>query len=268
MPATNQKKNQSVNVKLFLATRKYLLGAVLVGVCICLLFFMVDFPKIQSLQQNIQVLNDEQAKLDRLQEKDTFLTNIQSVDLYAQRESIQAVLPSSKPVLPIIHRYEQAARESGIIVSEFEFKPGEIATQSADLRRQSTAAKQKIVEILDVDLKLVGEINNINTFLSRLEKVAPLSDFDSIRLTQVSRRGVVPGQPADTIKVFEVEITFSTYYYVATPQARLEQKLPDISVLSQQVLGELQGFQISTSDNENLPQNVPGQSGGKPNLFE
>lgn len=259
-----------LNFKYLLNTRQYLLIAIGFATASLLVFFSLMFPSIQSLQGKRAEFADEQQKLASLEKKVSLLSNIESLSAYGEREKINTLLPSNKPLLSVIQRLELISAETGVIVSGFVVSPGDISTGSAEVKKKSSDAKDQTAEKLDLQLNITGRMSNINGFLSAIETMTPLTDLTAISLAAVQRRqDLTPQDQAleNTDPIFEARLSVSSYYFAkSVVQSRVDQALPDINQFDESVLTQLQQYRVFDSAPPVSTDVIQG--GGKTNLFQ
>lgn len=237
-------KKPKYNLKYILTTRKFLLISIGLSALSLFLFFTLIFPKIQSIQEQRNVLEKEQKKLAKLESKLGILENVNSIDAFSERERIETILPSEKPLFSLLHKFEAAAAKNGVVITSFNVSPGQISTDSADTKKKSTAAKSKTLEVMNLDTTVVGSITDINTFLADVDQLSPLTDVEKISFS--AARGVETVQVTDpTQKVFEAVLSLATYFYTGQPEVQVDKELPTIADLDQETLTKLAEFDIS-----------------------
>ena len=272
--ATNLKLSEKkVNYRLLLSTRRYLFGALGLSLLTFVLFFLLLFPRIQQVQTHRQELRAYQEQLQSSTEKLSLLQNVNQTQLFQQKEKINALLPTYKPLLPLIGRLEQLSIASNVIVTSFETSPGELSTSSGSLKKESSSARKLVqsnVDSLPLTLKLFGTISDIYRFLEGIDTLVPLADITSISLS--SEQGSNPQLVAsgsgtvDSSTAFQAELTFQAYYYVGTPPVVSQQALPEVQ-LRPDLVTKLDTFQLPTPETlENLPTTII--DGGKIDLFQ
>ncbi len=256
------------NYRLLLSTRRYLFGAIGMSVLSMIIFFMIIFPRIQGAQVHRQELQLQQQRLKDSTEKLTLLQNVDQTALFQERARIEALLPASKPLLPLIARMEKLSIDTNIIVTSFEVSPGELSTESAELKKQSTKAQETTSDTvlnLPLNLTIYGSIENIYQFLEGIDTLIPIADITGVSLatTQVSE---IQSESSGVNPVYEAKLSLQAYYYLAKPKSSSQQPLPNVQ-LRPDLLEKLQTFVIPEAQpSDALPPEI--LNGGKLDLFE
>lgn len=240
----NKKKNHQPTLEYFLRTRKYLVIAIAFGLGAVSFFFVLMFPRVQSIQERRSELNREAKKLSVLEAKNELLANIEGTDLFADREQIHTILPSYKPLLPVIQRLEKISQENQVIVSGLTINPGIISTESADTKVKSSQAKDEELSSLTFQITVVGDIVNINRFLEAIDQLTPITDVSAITLAAATRRGATASESANDARVYETKLELLTYYYIGQPQIQPQAALPDVASITRSMRAEIDNFRI------------------------
>lgn len=266
--------NQPINYRYYLTTRRYLVltgAAALVAVVIALVGI---FPQVQASLTAWGQLQKENQAVATLQKKADELSKVQSSIAFAKADIVNQVLPAKKPLLELLTAISDAAQTTSVQTTEISLSPGSIATDSASLVAQAAApsrttksgqraktVSKKAYDSIDVNMKVLGTLAQINQFFTLVERTAPTSILTSISLNKFNTgRESAPASP--DLQRFEAEITVTTYYYTQSVTAALETPLPPITAVEEKVLAELDNFTFPTVEAQ--PQ-VRG--GGLENLF-
>lgn len=237
-----ESKKKAINFKYLLVTRKFLLISIGLSISSVLIFFALIFPKIQNIHASRQDLNTSQRKLQQLSQRLSILENVNQLDAYQNRETINDILPSYKPLLPLIAGFEQIASDNNLVISTFDVAPGEISTESGETVVRSTRARVTNFDSMEITTSVIGQVENLNQFLEDVEMLAPLTEVSSINLAPL-RRTVASGT-GDNSGAFEAQLTLLTYFYTGAIGVQSGQNLPEIATISQEVLPQLQGFRL------------------------
>jgi hypothetical protein len=263
------KKKSSINYQYFLHTRKYLVIAIGLSVASVFVTMTILLPNFNKVRTLLSTVNTEKRKLANLQRKSDTLQNVQSTDLYSKRESINAILPSSKPLLQLLNQIDKVSKENQVIVSEFGVVPGEISTPSAEFK-ETTPPKPKgqnpNLDILETKLNIIGRIDNINSFLRSINTLTPLTETTELSLRGINRQDLVDQNLMTDSSVFEATLTLTSYFFVGDVQTDPTRDLPDLNRFTTEETAQLDEFQIPVSSLVPVDFNVEG--GGKENLFQ
>ena len=263
----DSKNKKPTNLKYLVTTRRYLFVAI--GVCVgsLLIFFTIIFPKIQDIQLHRTQMEKEQKALDQLNQKSDLLANASGLSAFQEKNRVNTVLPSVKPLLPVIHQLEAISGESGVIVSSLSLSPGEISTESAELKKKSSQAQQSTeMDTLTIEMIINGSVDQINKFVSLVNTMSPITDLSTLSLSR--SQSVIFQTDADAPQEprFEARLILASYFLTSQFQPQFGQILPDLSQFDETVLAKIKQFpvyQTSTTTPTILPNNI-----GKENLFE
>ncbi len=136
------------NIKLFLHNRKFIIISVILVWASVFMLFSAFKPQINQIQTKKDTLNQKRSELNQLSKKNLELEQILNSSEFAQKEKVNEVLPSHKPLLELLSNLNQAARQHEITFVDFEISPGEIASDSAeaDMDNLVRQAKQQQTE--------------------------------------------------------------------------------------------------------------------------
>ena len=229
------------NIKLFFNTRRHLLLAIiLIWAIVALVFFAIK-PQVQTLfnlRSNLEVEREQYMDLSR---KIQDLQNIRISDQFQQKEKVDEVLPSHKPVMELLFNLNQAMKESNVGITSLHISPGEIATESAEISLLDTAPKdtaaqrrQQRYSALRMELTVSGTEERVDQFLQLAERIAPFTSIVELEInTRTDREGVTRT---------EAEMLLNTYYYTQTIVTRVDDQLPSIGEKELKAFETIQQF--------------------------
>lgn len=208
-------------------TRRSLIQAIGIG----LTGLIVLILGIQQGTGSIEIYNKiqtEQKKLDQFNKKIQELELVKVSEEFSQAREVDEVLPSHKPILELLNNLNSVANKTEVSIIEFEVRPGEIATDSTQVKevvgRPTTNREQaKSYDKIDLALKVEGELNNVQSFMDLIERVAPFTTINNLSL---SRKTIAGGQLA---KNTQAELSLSTYFYTQSISATISAPLPQIT---------------------------------------
>lgn len=254
-----------LNIRHLMDARRYLLFAVGVVLVAVLLLVVGLVPQISASQELLSKRGQETTRLKNLETKAQELQNMASSPIINQMFTVEKVLPSKKPLLEMLSSLNLSARESQVAITSLELTPGAISTESAavdssaaNAKRRTSATKSKVVDTLNVDLEVEGEISAVNRFIELVEKRAPLSTITSISLRKLSTGGDL----ASGNERFGATLTVSSHFFAQSVTSTVESALPKLDDKQQQLLSELRSFLIPE---EQIQREIQG--GGLIDLF-
>lgn len=257
MSVNNQK--QQFNYRTFLINRRsFAIAVALFAVCVALAFFAI-IPQIQESLDLYSEMQDEKPKLERLQRKLVELDNIQFSPEFAQKEIVDAALPSRKPLLELLTSLHTISELDSVEIDEFSLNPGIIATSEAEIVAEaSKRANAEGVDTIEIKMTVNGTFENVGNFLINLEKISPFTTITQLSLVSRASGDDFNEQASD----MQAKITTQSYFFTQSVEASVEAPLPTISTLEQNVLLELTEF--SKFD---LPEQLEITGGGLEDLF-
>lgn len=192
---SKEKENPLANLKLstivlYLKRHTYLTVAVASWGVMGILTLGVLIPQINLISDHNQKLTIEEKKLSDLQTRSTFLTSLNSQELTDEASVLQKVLPSQKPVMPLISSIEKLASDANVSLQSFELTPGVVATEGATPSLQTMLPVKGIVEgvgPLPLKMEVQGGFAQMNTFFKTLDVLIPLINVRTIEFTVLSQ---------------------------------------------------------------------------------
>lgn len=232
------------NIKLFFNTRRHLLLAiVLIWSIVALVFFAIK-PQVQTLfvlRSNLEIEKEQYMDISR---KIQDLQSIRISDQFQQKEKVDEVLPSYKPVMELLFNLNEAMKESNVGITSLLINPGEIATESAEIslldptsRDAATQRRQQRYSALRMELIVSGAEERVDQFLQLVERIAPFTSIVELEInTRTDREGVTRT---------EAEMLLHTYYYTQTIVTRIDDQLPSIGEKELKAFETIQQFMPS-----------------------
>lgn len=249
---------ENINIRRLLTNRKYLfvtIGFSLLGVIILLTSIFPQVSKIVEIQNDI---DSQSQKLKQLQIKLSSLQDAQTLQLVENAQSIDHALPSYKPLLELMSGINYVARQSNISIEDIQLTPGIISEeeQNSDQVIKKTTQDLGGYKSLSVDLKISGNMSEINSFLSQLERISPLINVNKIALSE-EKKLVDDFLNSD----FEAELEIMTYYFTKTVKSAVNTPLPSVGQKEQELIDEIRSYFVA---DPNTKLNIEG---GSTNLF-
>jgi hypothetical protein len=203
----------------------YLLVIVGVLISFSLLLVFVPFSKeIFSLRGEI---SKNKKDLELLSQKESMLDSMDESELNSQVDLLESALPSEKPALYIIDILNASSQKFGLKLGSFEFSPGSLATNSAELEKNIKAKSG--IDSIEVDVEVSGDFDNLLTYIDYLENALPLMKARAISFST-----------ANLDK--EVDATLGLdVYYLLPPETigKTSDQLKETSASQKEVLGKV-----------------------------
>ena len=252
---------ETLNVAFMTIFNRYYLVISVVCMVIVLLAIglgiVPTWKEIGTLRRQIAANQNEEAKLNKKLDQLALLTADDS-PFASQSAFLDSTLYSYKPFLETLYAISNASSLNQVSIEKFEFMPGLVATQAAEVANST----RNVVEAVDNDLHrrdqyvifeitAVGGLMNVAQFINDLERSAPVANVSVGTLTQSDR---------STTAKLEVYV----YYYNRELEVALGAALPILDDDSQNAADFLPAFirpDLSVLGQQSV------QGGGKHNLF-
>lgn len=239
------------NFRLFWNTRKELLLGGLLFMISFLILGIGIINQINPLQADLQQKKAREQELAKFYEKAEQLKQIAIDPNFNKSSDIDQVLPSHKPLLEILNNLNTVANSTEVIIKDFSLNPGEIATDSTQVR---TSTNEQKYDYLDLDFSVSGPLWRIQEFLSLIEQVTPISTVTSIAIN----RNIDEDKNAQA----QANLILRSFYFTQPIRTTITNPLPDITLAERRIL-------------DNINQLVPGDlikqdsiiTGDRGNLF-
>jgi len=264
-----------INWRLFVYTRQNLLIALgLVGTAI-LIVMLAIWPQITSISETQTKLTKAKKELLRVTAKLNELEAVKISAEFSQTDKVNQVLPSKKPLIEFMTGLNSIAAITQVGVTDLKISPGQIATDSSQLKLSNRKIGQNSYDSLDLILTVSGELTNIQRFLSLIEQMSPITTITAIDLNREIRSGFAAATTATTYSdlksssnatdqvITTANLSLQVYYFSQQISASLTTALPQITARERTIFQTIQGF--------TLPQ-IEAQSqvtgGGNQTLFQ
>ncbi len=243
-------QKQHFNWRLFFVTRRQLIigaGLIAAGVAIA---GLATYPQISGILSANGQLAKENEALQTLSRKQLELQQVRSLPEFGEAETVDAVLPSTKPLIELLTSLNAVASAANISITEFEISPGKISTISGQVAAKPTAAPEKNARAkptapktaakklttLSLQLTAEGSLANVDEFLRQIEKITPITTVTSLSL---SREYLDESQLEVNAKA---ELGLETYFFTQPVSVTLNSPLPKIGQQEQQVFNTIKSF--------------------------
>lgn len=231
----------NLNWRSLIINRRYLLIALGSGLMSFLILFSGIVPQVRVIFDLNRELKQEQRKLEILESKLISLKSISTEQIYQNRDAVNQLLPSKKPLLELLAGLNQIATSNDVNFVDFKLNPGEIASESAQFlnevkaKRRATTRTENF-DTLDVQLEVRGTFNDMQQFFSEVEQMAPLTTIGSLSLN-IQGQEVI--QPSEQV---QAQLVLKAHYFTQTILAAIESPLPNIGAWEREALSQIQGY--------------------------
>lgn len=192
-----------------------------------LVLLVLTYSQVTAIFQTQSKIATTQKKVDQLKKKTEELQQLKYTDEYAQAERMSEILPSHKPLLELLNNLNSVANETRVSITEFKINPGEIVSEAdQEANKKVAPIKQKRsadYDQLELELSVVGELNQVKEFMTMIERVSPITTITSLSIDRESK-SVLSGD-----QMTRADITLNTYYYTKPVSATLASALPKIT---------------------------------------
>ena len=154
-------------------------------VLFCLVSFaLVVVPQVSDVFSIREKKQAESEPLEAMQAKRVALSQISAEELDQRLQSLEYVLPRKKPVLELLALLESFSLDSEVVLREYEFNPGQLATESAKPSEDPIEDERGEQEMV-VALVVEGSFDAIQSFYEKIESMGPLSQLAVVNQTLV-----------------------------------------------------------------------------------
>ena len=227
------KSLQGIQLESFMRQRRNVaitIGLVVLSVGLTLL---VTVPQGLNIKQLTDELSEEKELLSTLETKKSKLLEIKESNIFNQKEKIEEVLPSNKPIQELLINLDAISVEAQIAIIEYLSNPGAIASASAGRQVQVEKSKdEEDSQSIKLETIIVGELANIQKFFILIERISPLTSVSDLNLEYVSSAD-------NTALMTEASITLDTYYFNKAIKTKTETPLPEIQEEEKNAINEI-----------------------------
>jgi|GEM_PF-2050209 len=259
---------QDLNLKLLLNSRKNLLMSIVVAwVSVVMVFFAIK-PQIENIFVASKKLDLEKKQFQKVTLKINELKQIEISDQFKQKEKVDEVLPSHKPVLELLYNLHQTVQSSQVSIVSMLINPGSIASSSAELdlvasskNQEAVPTKSRRFDKLEMELVIKGESDQVDQFLETVERIAPFTSVVELNIKESNKN-----ESGELIALSEAEILLNTYFYTQVISTSVDATLPTVGEKELRAFNTIQqfipsGYELPTDiNNANIEDlfDVPG----------
>ena len=206
---------------------------------------MVLKPKINDLSELKKDIASQKEELSRLSQKVAVLESYDRNELKRRTDQVLKVLPAEKDAPLIMTALRQLMNDHNLELKSLEIGVGDISTESA----KQTSIK-KDVPALDLELSLVGILDDLYEFLNALDSITPLIGVDEL---QMGREDLVA----------EAEMELSSYYLLGSEDtSKVDRQIVAITPEEEKIYQEISFYKPVPGS-----MNLPEVGSGKENPF-
>ncbi|MFZ5437550.1 MAG: type 4a pilus biogenesis protein PilO [Patescibacteria group bacterium] len=243
MPVLN-KLDSNFNLSLLLSTRMNLVKAVAFGLTAFVLLILTYY-QLTGISETRKKMEVTQKKTDQLANKIAELEALKTTPEYAQAQKMNDILPSHKPLLELLNNLNSVASETNVSITEFKINPGEIITEGEEAQKVSVKKKKAgDYDQLNLDLSIVGGLDQVKEFMTLIERVSPITTITSLT---IDRKATNIG---DNQQLTRADLSLSTYYYTKSVSATLSAAIPSITQEERAIFQDIIDFSPSQIENQ------------------
>lgn len=250
------KKNNSFNLKLFLSIRRYLALSIASAVIGAIFLLFLAYPRIDSLNNLSKKIKNEQQVLEKYQTKIKDTEQIALLKEFQNKEAIDQVLPSYKPLLELLNSLNNLAISNQTILEKLDLSPGKIASQGAEITEEKASNKTGYAG-MEISFTARGQLENLDNFLNSIEQMSPITSVKSISLQRKEQES-----NGETIIFASADLVLTTHYYTQSVKTTIESPLPKIGSKELEIFNVILSFQQS-----DLEKQTEIKDGGNEDVF-
>lgn len=145
-----------------------------------LLFSRIVLPSVFDLLDTREKQKTVAQALTNIENKLGILRGIDESELDSRLRIVAKTLPIDKDFEGILYAISDAAGRSGISIENFKFAVGDLSEEEGETR------EGREFPSLEVELKLKGSAYEVNNFIERLQRTAPISEVNKISAQETS----------------------------------------------------------------------------------
>lgn len=152
-----------------------------VGGVVILGTLLVLVPQIKGIVSSKQTLDKLSADLEKAEKKITQVNALDANEIKTSTTLLTQALPGKAPYYEVLLLIQQLGGQTGVILGDFELKPGSLATGSA-----AKVQKPNKEGYLSMDTKLTvkGTTEQVSDFVIKLQESLPLVMIKGISISK------------------------------------------------------------------------------------
>jgi len=239
-----KKDKKTENKKSELLSKWFKDHLTLIAVFLIILIFSAVFLR-DAVIKTIDFFRENKklsGQLLSLSSKKKLLDELDEAELEKSIEVMEKIFPSKKPSLGLLASLSTLADRENVIFSGIKLSPGRIEEMKREeIVRAKTPEKGKLNDF-SVEFSVEGKLTNVSSFISALEKTAPIIKIESfnLQLTEERMTGLYTGNVQVDLKVY--------VFYQEPPEeiGPVEQPLPQLTSEEREFLSQLSQFETES----------------------
>jgi len=167
-------------LKILLKKWRFFLFPILTIFFSVVLIFLVVIPRLTISLSLVDKIDERSKFLANLVNKQNDLNGLDENLLKEKVDLFLSALPGEKNFLKIVATVNQLAEGSRVVIQNLEVSPGEVATETAQL-------KPSAGESLTFQIKVLGEQSDVEDFLTNVEEALPIFIIRTVKVNNSSR---------------------------------------------------------------------------------
>lgn len=211
-------------------------------------------PVAVKLNDNLATRRKLNTSLNQLQTKLNILEGIDPIMIDERVKKMEAIFPSTKPIVSLMASLSQLAAENGLSFGGVSLSPGSLSQEESPGKGKKKDASG--LADLTFGFQIGGDLDRISQFMQDLENTAPLMKIEEVGLTIKTN----PIFNLETIVVADIKVSA---YYQPPPKTLggVDKPVKLLSKSDEALLNQLVSFKT-------FPPVIPLTTVGKENLFE
>lgn len=158
-------------------------GVSFIIVIVCsLLVVKVIFPQVENWFSISREINSTKQRIANIKSNSAYVAGISDERLDEEFVTVAAALPEGKDFSGIIQAITVSSINSGVILDDFSFQIGEIASKSASVQESEKTEESPI----KISLSITGEVEKVKQFVRELIEKVPLINVETIETNTTS----------------------------------------------------------------------------------
>lgn len=145
-----------------------------IGLLTFILFILPQMNNLFSVQEEVQAT---QSRIAVMRENNRFLSNLNKADIDRDFTVATEALPSNKDFIGILNAISKAALSSNVSLGDYDFFLGTVNTDTSEKNVNPDA------DLVNISLKIDGNITDINNFMLEIEKKLPLAEIKTVNFS-------------------------------------------------------------------------------------